>query len=258
MNRRLRVVVVDDEPPARRLVKSLLATIRDVDVVGEAASGREAVAAIEELAPDIVLLDVQMPELDGFGVLATVGTERMPAVVFVTAYDRYALKAFEVHAVDYLLKPFDNERFAIAVRRAIDRVRTGGVGEGHARLEALLREISTSRAMPEMIALKTEGRHVLVDSRTIEVIEAADKTVRVQAGGRVYAVRETMNGMERRLDPRYFLRVHRSTIVNVARIGEIQAWFQGDYVLILRDGKRVMSGRAYRNAVRALINERAV
>jgi two-component system, LytTR family, response regulator len=258
VNRQLQVLIVDDEPPARRLVRSLLATMPDVEIAGEAASGVEAVTAIAELAPDIVLLDVQMPELDGFGVIATVQPERMPAVVFVTAYDRYALKAFEVHAVDYLLKPFDNDRFAIAVQRAIDRVRTGGAGERSAQLEALLRQIASSRGIPEMVVLKTEGRHVLVDARSIELIEAADKTVRVQAGGRAYVVREAMNAMERRLDPRMFLRVHRSTIVNITRIGEIQPWFQGDYVLILRDGKRVMSGRAYRNTVRALLNERAL
>jgi two-component system, LytTR family, response regulator len=249
---RLRTLIVDDEPPARRLARSLLAPMPGIEVVGEAVSGREAVHAIETLHPDIVLLDVQMPELDGFEVIAAVGLQRIPAVVFITAYDQYALRAFDVHAVDYLLKPYDNERFAVAIERAVHRAQNGNAVEYVARLEKLLKDMATHQGAA-MIALKIDGRHVLLDTRSIDSVEASDKTVLVEAAGNVYPVRESMNSIERRLDARQFIRVRRSTIVNISKIAEIQPWFQGDLVLILRDGKRVTTGRAYRDSVRELL-----
>jgi two-component system LytT family response regulator len=208
MTARCRVLVVDDEAPARRLARSLLAEMDEVEVIGDAASGQAAVDAIRQLRPDIVLLDVQMPGLDGFGVVAAVGVTNLPAVIFVTAYERYALRAFDVHAVDYLLKPFDNARFRTAMERAIVRVRSGRSSELSGRLEAL------------------------------------------QTAEQIYRVRETLNSIERRLPSEQFVRIHRSVIVNIKRVKEIQPWFQGDYVLILNNGKRLMSGRAYRDVVR--------
>jgi two-component system LytT family response regulator len=249
MTPRCRVLVVDDEAPARRLARSLLAEMDEVEVIGDAARGQTAVDAIRQLRPDIVLLDVQMPGLDGFGVVAAVGVSNMPAVIFVTAYERYALKAFEVHAVDYLLKPFDHGRFRTAMERAIVRVRSGRSSELSGRLEMLLNRLARDRS-PDRITLKVDHRHILIDAATIDCIEVSDKVVLVQTAEQIYRVRETLNRIERRLPPEQFVRIHRSVIVNIKRVKEIQTWFQGDYVLILNNGKRVMSGRAYRDVVR--------
>ena len=249
MTPRCRVLVVDDEAPARRLARSLLAEMEEVEVVGDAATGQAAVAAIRQLRPDIVLLDVQMPGLDGFGVVAAVGVANMPAVIFLTAYEQYALKAFDVHAVDYLLKPFDNGRFRTAMERAIGRVRSGESSALSSRLETLLERLTRDRSA-DRIAFKVDDRHLLIDAATIDCIEVTDKVVIVQTVEQNYRVRETLNSIERRLPPEQFVRVHRSVIVNIKRVKEIQAWFQGDYVLILKNGKRVMSGRAYRDVVR--------
>lgn len=249
MTPRCRVLVVDDEAPARRLARSLLSEMDEVEVVGDAASGQAAVDAIRHLRPDIVLLDVQMPGLDGFGVVAAVGAPSMPAVIFVTAYERYALRAFDVHAVDYLLKPFDDERFRTAMDRAIVRVRSGRSSELSGRLETLLNRLARGRS-PDLLALKIDDRHVLIDAATIDCIEVSDKVVIVQTAEQVYRVRETLNRIERRLPSEQFVRIHRSVIVNINRVKEIQPWFQGDFVLILKNGKRFMSGRAYRDVVR--------
>jgi len=251
MSPRCRVLVVDDEAPARRMARSLLAEMDDVEVIGDAASGQTAVDLIRRLQPDIVLLDVQMPGLDGFGVVATVGVRSMPAVIFVTAYERYALRAFDVHAVDYLLKPFDNERFRTALERAIVRVRGGGSSELSGRLEALLNRLARDRS-PDRLTVKIDGRHILIDAATIDYIEVSDKVVIVQTAEQAYRVRETLNRIEQRLSSEDFVRIHRSVIVNITRVKEIQPWFQGDYVLILKNGKRLMSGRAYRDVVRRI------
>jgi two-component system, LytTR family, response regulator len=245
-------LVVDDETPARRLARSLLATMDDVEVVGEEGSGQAALEAIRRARPDIVLLDVQMPGLDGFGVLGAVDVSTMPVIVFVTAYEQYALRAFDVHAVDYLLKPFDEERFKTAIGRAVTRVRNGQSSDLSARLETLLDALARDRE-PDRIALKVDGRHILIDATSIDCIEVTDKILMIHTRERAYRVRETMNAFERRLNARHFVRIHRSVIVNIARVKEIQPWFQGDYVLILHSGKRLMSGRAYRDVVKRLL-----
>jgi two-component system LytT family response regulator len=252
MTVRCRVLVVDDEAPARRLACSLLLRMEDVEVIGDAASGQTAVEAIRHLRPDIVLLDVQMPGLDGFDVIGAVGAANMPVVVFVTAYERYAIKAFDVHAVDYLVKPFDDERFRTAIERAVTRVRGGRSPELSARLDALLEQLARGRA-PDHIALKVDGRHLMIGAGDIEHIEVSDKVLLVHTGEQVYQVRETLNAIERRLHGPPFVRIHRSVIVNIGRVKEIQPWFQGDYVLILHNGKRLVSGRAYRDVVRKLL-----
>jgi two-component system, LytTR family, response regulator len=249
MSPRCRVLIVDDEAPARRLARSLLAEMDEVEVIGDAASGQAAVDAIRQLRPDIVLLDVQMPGLDGFGVVVAVGVPNMPAVIFVTAYERYALKAFDVHAVDYLLKPFDHGRFRTAMERAIVRARSGRSSELSGRLETLLNQLARDRSA-DRITLKVDDRHILIDAATIDCIEVSDKVVLVQTAEQIYRVRETLNRIERRLPSEQFVRIHRSVIVNIKRVKEIQPWFQGDYVLILNNGKRLMSGRAYRDVVR--------
>jgi len=235
----IRTLIVDDEPLARERMRTLLGTEADVEVVGEARDGLEAVETILGQSPDLVFLDVQMPKLDGFEVIQTVGAERMPAVVFVTAYDQHALRAFEVQALDYLLKPFDHDRFQGAlkrVRRQIDSQETGDLGR---RLLALVRDLKTERpSRTDRLVIKSGGR--------IDWIEAAGNYVRLHVGNDGHLLRETMNSIEARLNPDIFFRIHRSHIVNIERIKELQPWFNGEYVVILRNGSRLTLSRGYR------------
>jgi two-component system, LytTR family, response regulator len=247
----LRTVIVDDEEPARELLRALLAAWPDVEVVGEAGDGAEALAMIARLAPDLAFLDVQMPEMSGIDVAQALSRrEAPPAVVFVTAYDQYAVKAFEVSALDYLLKPFDADRLAAALARVRGR-RSGADPAVLATVQALL-----ARARPpagEPIVVKADGKHVFLGPNEIEWIEAVGKEVRVHLGATALLVRESMNGIETRLDRARFVRVHRSALVNRAHIREVQPWFKGDYVVILRRGTRILTGRTFRAAVQALL-----
>lgn len=249
MTRPVRTLIVDDEPLARAHVRQLLAEDHEVDVIGECGNGRDAVAAIQEHAPDLVFLDIQMPELDGFGVVREVGVERMPVVIFITAYDEYALRAFEVHALAYLLKPVDRARFAETLRRAKGMLRRGGAGDLEARLAALLERTGERASSEERLAIKVNGRILFIRIDDIDWIEAVDNHVRLHVGPRSHLVRGTLSGLEHRLPSSRFLRTHRSQIVNVARIAEVQPWFGGDYVIILTDGTRLTSGRSYRQRV---------
>jgi two-component system LytT family response regulator len=246
----IRAIIVDDEEPARELLRAFLRAWPDVEIVAEASDGDAAVDAIRHQRPDLVFLDVQMPSMNGFDVVAALDPDELPLIVFVTAYDQYALRAFEVSACDYLLKPFDRDRFAAAMRRVL--ARRDGLGEELRRLVEHLRQ-----SKPQQIIVKSDGRHVFIDLDEIEWIEAMSKDLRLHLGGRALVVREPMNSIERRLDPARFLRVHRSAIVNRSRIREMQPWFKGDYVLILRSGARVVSGRTYRAAVQALLSSAA-
>jgi len=254
MDSGVRVVIVDDEDPARRLLRALLAAWPRVTVVGEAADGETAVSLIRDERPDLVFLDVQMPRMTGFDVVSAISPESMPTVIFVTAYDQYALRAFEVSACDYLLKPFDEDRLALAMQRALERhdQRTQLTGPA---LRSLLAEV---RQSPDaQIILKVDGRHVFLSPSEIDWIEASGKELRVHVGKNALVVRESMSSLEQRLEPHRFIRVHRSAIVNRSRIREMQPWFQGEYVLILRDGTRVTTGRSYRDAVQRLVREGA-
>jgi len=245
--RTIRTVIVDDEPLARERMRSLLDTEEDVEIVGEAKDGVEAVETILGQSPDLVFLDVQMPKLDGFEVIQTVGAERMPPVVFVTAYDQHALRAFEVQALDYLLKPFDSERFQGAlrrVRRQIDSRETGDIGQ---RLLALVRDLRpASQARTDRLVVKSGGRLYFLRADEIDWIEAAGNYVRLHVGAEGHLLRETMNSIESRLNPEIFFRIHRSHIVNIERIKELQPWFNGEYVVILRNGTRLTLSRGYR------------
>jgi two-component system LytT family response regulator len=246
----LRAIVVDDEEPARELLRGLLAST-DVEVVAEASDGQEALAAIQRLRPDLVFLDIQMPGTNGIEV-AHVLAERheLPAVVFVTAYDQYAVRAFEVSAFDYLLKPFDAERLASAVTRVRERRQ-----QPEAAVIGALNRLLASPRPPttEPVVVKTDGRHVFLGASEIEWIEAVGKEVRVHLGATALTVRESMNSIEGRLDPAHFVRVHRSAIVNRLHVREMQPWFKGDWVLILKRGTRIVTGRTYRTAVQRLI-----
>ena len=249
----VRVLIVDDEPLARDGVRLHLELEPGFEVVGEAGSGEEAVSLIEQLAPDLVFMDVQMPGVDGFGVVDAVGVERMPVTIFVTAYDQFALKAFDAHALDYLLKPFDAERFRSALERAREQLRGRRIEGVEGQLAALLRELRGKREYLERIVVRSGGRILILRVDDIDWLEAASNYVRIHAGGRQYLLRETMSNLEARLDPGHFVRIHRSTMVRLDRIRELEPLFQGDYVLILEDGTRLTSSRGYRDRLQALL-----
>jgi two-component system LytT family response regulator len=254
MMERLRALIIDDEPLARDGIRLHLADQPDVEIVGECADGESAVDAIRELKPDLVFLDVQMPGLDGFGVLEKLRAEFVPEVVFVTAYDQFALQAFESHALDYLLKPFDEDRF----RRALDRVRTHLRGRrrniADARLFHLLDDLRNKPRYLERIVVRSGGRILILRVDDVDWIESAANYVKLHVGGRTYLLRETMTRMEEVLDPEKFVRIHRTTIVRVDRIRMLEPLFQGDFLVILEDGSRLPSSRGYRQNLQVLMN----
>jgi len=243
---RLDVAIVDDEPLARDLIRALVSQHQDLHVVGEAA-GADGAALIARTRPDIMFLDIQMPEVDGFRLLELVGPEAVPAVVFVTAYDRYALRAFEVHALDYLLKPIDERRFATALEHAKKSARGRRNGEVDARIAKLLAERASSRSR---FLVPVRGKVVVVDAEHIDWIEAADYYVSLHvsspAGSVSHLLRETMDDLEKQLDQDKFVRVHRSAIVNIDRVREIHPLFRGDCTVVLADGARVKLSRSRR------------
>ncbi len=248
----LRCLIVDDEPLARERLRDLLADECDVEIAAECPDGRKAVAAILKLEPDLVFLDVQMPGLDGFGVLEALAPESIPAVIFVTAYDQYALRAFDAQALDYLLKPFDRERFQRALGRARDQLRKRRSGSLEPRLLALLEQLAQRKPYLERLVIKASGRVYFLRTEEVDWIEAEGNYVRLCAHKEVHLLRETMNHLESRLDPQRFLRIHRSTIVNIERIKELHPWFKGEHIVILRDGTRLTLGRAYRDRLKRI------
>jgi two-component system, LytTR family, response regulator len=255
----VRVIVADDEPIGRQRLVRLLQAEPDTDVVATCADGEEAVEAIREHLPDVVLLDIQMPHLDGFEVVAALSEAQQPAVIFCTAHDQYALRAFEIHAFDYLLKPVDQDRLSQALRRA---VATGGRtigGSTTGRILGLLEELNArERARGrDRLVVRTPERAFFLRTDTIDYIEAAGKVVHLHVGRSLHPLRESMAELEQELDPARFLRISRSVIVNLDRIQEIQPWFQGDYVLILSDGTKLTSTRGYRDNMRRLLGRSA-
>jgi two-component system LytT family response regulator len=248
---KIRALIVDDEPLAREGIRKRLAQEPDIAVIGECSNGRQAVTAIERDSPDLVFLDVQMPKLDGFGVIAAIGARRMPQVVFVTAYDEHALRAFEVHALDYLLKPIDGARFLEALGRARSSIRGHELQE---QLQALLASIQTEKRYLARLSIKTGGRILFLSVDEIDWIEAADNYVLLHAGRDAHMLHTTMNSLEDRLDPGAFLRIHRSTIVNLQRIKELYPMFHGEYRVILKDGTELASGRSYRSKLQRLLD----
>src|SRR2546421_2368969 len=252
---KIQALIVDDEPLARERLRKLLKDESEIEVIGECADGREAVATIQQQRPDLLFLDVQMPELDGFGVLEAIQGERMPAVVFVTAHDKFALRAFEVHAVDYLLKPFDRERFQTALRRALNQIKHHQTGELSQRLTALLAEVKPAAKHLERLPIKSSGKVIFLKTDEIDWIEAADNYVSLHVGAEAHLHRETMSALAEQLAPQKFLRISRSTIVNVERIKELQPLFHGEYVVILRNGAKLTLSRNYREALRQLMGK---
>jgi two-component system, LytTR family, response regulator len=248
----IRALIVDDEPLAREGIRLHLAGAPDVEIVGECGDGDSAVAAIRDLAPDLIFLDVHLPGLDGFEILDRV-TGPAPAVVFVTAYDRHAVAAFERHALDYLLKPFDAARFARTLERTrAELARRHREDVGREVLE-VLRELRVKPSYLERVAVHTAGRYTFLAMEEVDWIEAAGNYLRLHAGGRGHLLRETMSGFESKLDPAQFLRIHRSAIVRIDRIQTVEPLSNQEHTVVLRDGTRLVSSRGYREVIDELI-----
>ena len=246
---------MDDEPLARDNLRLALAGISGTEIVAECADGDAAIAAIRERRPDVVFLDIQMPGRDGFEVIEEIGVPNMPEVVFVTAFDENALQAFEVQALDYLLKPFDDERFEAALQRARERIRQQQGGDLDIRLRALLEEVRGGSGYLQRLVVPTGNRSVFIRTEQIDWIEAERNYIRLHVGGRAYLLRENLSRIEASLDPGRFCRIHRSTIVNIDRIQAVESLFRGEYLVVLHDGTKLTSGRRYRGNLHAIMGK---
>jgi two-component system, LytTR family, response regulator len=249
---RIRALIVDDEPLARKRLLALLHKEPGIEVVGEADGGTSAVARILALEPDLVFLDIQMPGMDGFAVLRAIAGKHVPLVIFVTAYDEHAIRAFEVQAVDYVLKPVVEKRFREAVRRAVDRLAASSADTIRKQMAALLERLPSS-SPADRLAVRSGERTIFVRFDDIDWIDVEGDYARLHVGKDKHLLRETLSDLERRLPAARFLRIHRSFIVQSDRIQSVQPWFKGDYVIILRDGTRLQSGRTYRQRVQDLL-----
>jgi two-component system LytT family response regulator len=242
----IKVLVVDDELLGRERIRSLLREHADIKIVGECVNGREAVEAIQDLKPELVFLDVQMPRINGFEVVEIIGAENMPAVIFVTAYDEYAIPAFEINAVDYLLKPFDEERFEKAVERAKREIkRQESPTEIKENLRELLKEVKTEPQFLKRIPVKSARGTTFVLTEEIDWISASGHYLELHIGNETHLIREKLSVIETKLDPRIFMRIHRSTIVNVDRIKSLHPMFNGDQLVILKNGRELNLRRNY-------------
>ena len=258
MGEKIKTLIVDDEPLARRSLRLLLDRDSQIEIIGECRNGREAVKAIEASRPDLIFLDIQMPEMDGFDVLDEVGAEHIQAIVFVTAFDQYALKAFEVHALDYLLKPYDDLRFTQTLQRAKSQIETREITKVSKRLLALLEErenqkelSTTQKPYLNRLMIKLASRVVLLKVEEIDWIEADGNYAKLHVGKKAHLLREKMQDLEAQLDPRRFVRIHRSIIVNLERIRELHPHFNGDYIVVLEDGRQLKLSRSRRETLEA-------
>ena len=248
----IRALIVDDEPLARKRIKSLLADQNDIAVIAECGTGREAITLIQERSPDLLFLDIQMPEIDGFEVLQSISEQKMPVIIFTTAYDQHALKAFEVHALDYLLKPFKQERFREAVERARTQLTKSAAPEVSAGLAALIEKLRTAQAYLNRFMIKSSNRVVLVKASEVDWIESASNYVLLHVGDKTHIMRETMRDLATKLCPKTFQRISRSVIVNLERVKELQPMGKGQYLIILGNGKQLMMSRGIRDLQSAL------
>jgi two-component system, LytTR family, response regulator len=242
---KIRGLIVDDEPLARDRIREMLKEHPDIEVIGEARNGREAIDSVVSHNPDLVFLDIQMPDLDGFDVLQNLNVEHLPVIIFVTAYDQHALRAFDAHAVDYLTKPFDRKRFAEAVDQA--KIYLKGAKEPDtARILSMLQEIRASERYLERFAIKNGEKVFFVRAEDVDAIEAQGNYVRLNLGNSSHLLRDTLNNIESQINPRQFVRIHRRTIVNIDRVKEVQTWARGEYRVVLFTGAHYTLSRGYR------------
>ena len=250
---KVRTLIVDDEELGRKRIRKLLSLESEFEIVGESRDGREAIRAIEKFAPALVFLDVQMPELGGFEVLAQIAPEKMPVIIFVTAYDEFALKAFEAQALDYLLKPFDDERFAQSLQRARTYLNGNETGEIKERLAKLVNGLSSQAKYLTRVAVKCAGRVLFLKAGEIDWIEAAGNYVKLHVGKESYLLRGRMSELEKRFDPEQFFRIHRSTIVNLDRVKELQLLFKGEGIVVLKDAQQLSASRSCSQRLQELL-----
>jgi len=248
----LQAIIVDDEAPARERVRELLAGEPDIAIAAECAGGREAIGAVGTHRPDLLFLDIQMPQLNGFDLLRALPRTQLPAVIFTTAYDQHALEAFEVHALDYLLKPFKRVRFKAALQRAREHLRGRSAGDTDPRLIALLERCQPARACTTRFVVKTASRVVIIKADDIDWIESAANYALLHVGDKTHLLRETMRALGEQLSPGQFLRISRSAIVNVERIKELQPMMKGEYIVVLHSGKQLTMTRGIRDLQQAL------
>jgi len=246
------VLIVDDESHARERLKKYIKSDQDLSISGECSNGVEAVKIIKKKNPDLVFLDVQMPQMDGLGVIETVGAKQMPVTIFVTAYDRFAIQAFKVNAMDYLLKPVAKDRFEESVNRAKEYFSKKENNEINKRMLDLLQEMRPQKQFVDRIMVKTSDRMYLVKVKDIDWIEADDNYAKLHVGNKYHLLRQTMKSLEDTLDPGIFLRIHRSVIVNMDRIKEIQQWFNNEYTVILKDGTELTMSRGYKDKAKEM------
>jgi two-component system LytT family response regulator len=254
---KIKTLIVDDEPLARERVRRFLRDESDIEFVGECGNGAEAVSKIKQEKPDLVFLDIQMPEKNGFEVIKSLDAKSIPTVIFVTAYDQYALQAFDVHALDYLLKPFNRERLHRAVLRAREHIENKTRGNLDERLMSLIADLKSEKKYLERLVVKSVGRVFFLKINEIDWIEAAGNYLKLHAGRESHLIRETMNGIEAKLNPDKFLRIHRSTVVNIDSIKELHPMFSGDYSVILRNGTELTLSRNYRERFLELFENQA-
>lgn len=251
--KRIRVLIADDEPLARAKLTDLLADEPDVEVVAECRDGLETIQSIQQHRPDLVLLDVQMPRVTGMEVIRAVGVDQMPLTILVTAYGDFAVEAFELQAVDYLLKPFDQPRLRHALARARDSLSRTGRGAYEEKLRGLLERVGPAPERPTRFVVRRGPDYLLVRPTEIDWVESADNYVRLHAGTRDYMLRETMSGVERLLDPEHFIRIRASAIVNLDRVASIRPWSGTEFQFVLQDGTALLSSRRYRERIRSVI-----
>jgi len=270
--KKIRTLIVDDEPLAREGLETILKSDPEIEVIGTSADGQSALEAIRTRAPDLVFLEIQMPKRDGFGVLGELKPAERPVVVFVTAYDQHAIRAFEVSAVDYLLKPYSDSRFAAALARAKEEIRKSRTSNLSGQIENLLAQVREISAKPanlataetpaspspdyaDRIVLKADGALHFIKTRDVIWIEAQGDFVKVQTQGKTQLVRETLQSMERKLDAAKFLRTHRSFLVNLEHVRKVEVALYGDYVVHMSDGSKLRLSRNYRSKLKALLKQ---
>lgn len=252
---KIKTLIVDDEPIARDRVRRMLREETDIEIIGECGNGGEAVVFINENNPDLVFLDIQMPEMNGFEAIQAINSEKSPVIIFVTAFDQYAIRAFDVHALDYLLKPFNRERFKRAVGRAKEQIEKLNTGKIDERLASLLKDLTNSKKYLERLVVKSVGRVFFLRTDEVDWIEAAGNYAKLHVGREGHLIRETMNGLESKLNPDKFLRIHRSTLVNIDRIKELNPLFSGDYTVMLKNGTELTLSRNYRDRLLELFEK---
>ncbi|HEX8289061.1 MAG TPA: LytTR family DNA-binding domain-containing protein [Pyrinomonadaceae bacterium] len=256
MERKIKCLIVDDEPLARNYIRLLLKTEDEIEIVGESGNGRDALESINQLQPDLIFLDVQMPEMDGFKVLKNLNLDSLPAIIFTTAYEEYALRAFEFHALDYLLKPFEEERFRQAVKHAVERLYLREEKLQHqTQISELLKSDEARPPVLERLLIKQNGRIVFLKTREIDWIKADDKYVHLYFGKSSYLVRQTLGAMKTQLDNQLFAQINRSAIINIERILELQTMFGADYNVVLENGVELPLSRNFRGELFDLLGK---